>query len=192
MTATESGTANRLGEAIAANVRRERQARSWSHAELAQRAGVSRGMVIQVEQQKVKPTVATLSRIADALGVTVAQVLEHGASSPIRVSRRPDATALWRSDRGGLGLLRIGTKAPLHVEIWNWTLAPGDEHDGPAHERGTRELIYVSSGRLTVQVDADIEMVEADEAAVFEADRPHAYRNEGNGLVHFVMVVAQP
>ena len=56
-----------LASAIGGRVRQERQARGWTLDRLAEAAGVSRRMLVNVEQGTVNPSVGTLLRISDAL-----------------------------------------------------------------------------------------------------------------------------
>ncbi len=58
-----------LSMVIGARVRSERQARQWTLDQLAQAAGISRRMIINVEQGSANPSVGTLLRISDALGM---------------------------------------------------------------------------------------------------------------------------
>jgi transcriptional regulator with XRE-family HTH domain len=65
-----------VAEAVAGNVRRLPTAQGLTLDALAGRAEVSRGMLIQIEQQRVNPSLATLVRIADALDVGVQELVE--------------------------------------------------------------------------------------------------------------------
>src|SRR5262249_51899158 len=67
-----------ITQAIASNVRAQRAHRGLTLDALAARSGVSRGMLVQVEQGRTNPSVSTLTRIASALGVTVARLVEVG------------------------------------------------------------------------------------------------------------------
>ena len=50
-------------------------------------------------------------------------------------------------------MLVAGTTPPDVVELGIWTLGPGDRHDSEAHASGTKELVHVLEGSLTVDVD---------------------------------------
>ncbi|MBM4082873.1 MAG: helix-turn-helix transcriptional regulator, partial [Planctomycetes bacterium] len=56
--------------ALGKNVLRFRKRKNLSLDELAQRSGVSKAMLSQVEQEKVNPTVAVVWKIAHGLGVS--------------------------------------------------------------------------------------------------------------------------
>ncbi len=60
---------------IAQNVREFRQERIWSQEELADRAGVHRTYISQVERAVTNPTATVIAKIADALGVKPAELL---------------------------------------------------------------------------------------------------------------------
>src|SRR5215212_8674097 len=121
-----------VARAIAGNLRRLRSARTWSLDTLAARSGVSRGMLIRIEQARTNPSVGTLVRVADALGVSVAQLVDVVDAPLVRVVRAADAVPLWRS-AGGRGTLLVGSETPPVVELWDWQLAPGDRHGAEAH-----------------------------------------------------------
>ncbi len=60
---------------IGQNVREFRQERIWSQEELADRAGVHRTYISQVERAVTNPTATVIAKIADALGVKPAELL---------------------------------------------------------------------------------------------------------------------
>ncbi|MFC4060690.1 helix-turn-helix domain-containing protein [Planomonospora corallina] len=177
--------------AIANNVRAQRAHRQMTLDELAARSGVSRGMLVQVEQGRTNPSINTLTRIADALGVTVARMVEVSDTPVVRVVN-PSDVVTFAHGRASAARLLVGTDAPAILELWDWRLAPGDHHDGDAHPPGTREMLTVLEGELTLTVYGRSHVISADGAVLFSADRPHRYANEGAGPLRFVMVVTEP
>lgn len=182
--------ADQVAQTIARNLRGLRNQRSFTLDALAARSGVSRGMLIQVEQARTNPSIATLVRISEALGVSVAQLVETADAPAIRLARAADAVALWHGHPGSVSTLLLGSDPPDLVELWEWHLAPGDAYDGEAHQPGTRELIFVLEGRLTLAVGGEEAGAQAGDAVAFAADRPHGYRNHGATATRFVMVVS--
>jgi transcriptional regulator with XRE-family HTH domain len=181
-----------VARAIARNVRRLRGERSFTLDELAGRAGVSRGMLIQIEQDRTNPSVGTLVRVADALGVSVAQLVEVSDVPAVRVVRSRDAVPLWRGTGHSAATLLMGTDPPQPMELWDWRIEPEDGFDGEAHLPGTRELLYVLDGRLTLTVEDENYLVEAGDTVMFSADRVHRYANEGGEPLRFVMAISMP
>ena len=181
-----------VAAAIARNARDLRGERQWSLDQLATRSGVSKGMLVQIEQARTNPSIGTLCRLADAFGVSLAQLVELSAGSTVRVVDASEVVRLWDGPDGSAGDLLVGTDRSEHVELWRWNLAGGVDHDSEGHHPGTRELLAVLSGTLTLEVDGEEHRVESGGAVMFDADRPHRYRNTHKRALDLVLVVVQP
>lgn len=184
--------AQALARAIGVRMKQERSSRGWTLDQLAQSAGVSRRMVVNVEQGSVNPSVGTLLRLSDALGVSLPALVEPPASKVAKVTRRDDGAVLWTGPAGGRGVLVAGTEPPDVVELWDWTLSPGERHASEAHAGGTRELLQVHQGAITVEVDGHSHTLDAGDALTFFGDADHEYSNPGNGPARFTLAVYEP
>ena len=181
-----------VAAAVGRNVRALRQQRRMTIDALAAAAGVSRGTVIQVETARGNPSIATLCNLATALRVGVGSLVDGDAAPRVVVRRAELAAPLWSSPAGSSAIFRIGTDPPDVVELWDWTLQPGDAFDGEAHPMGTAEVLSVLSGRLALRVGtSELELTTGD-TAMFEAHAPHRYAAAGPDPVRFTMVVVQP
>ena len=181
-----------LATAIGARVRRERQARQWTLDELAEAAGVSRRMLVNVEQGAANPSVGTLLRLGDALGVGLPTLVGPPEAAAVEVTRRGEGAVLWRSDAGGRGVLVAATQRPDVLELWEWTLCPGDRHESEPHVPGTQELVQVQEGSVTVEVGGRSVTLAAGDAVVFSGDVAHAYANRTSGQSRFTIAVSGP
>lgn len=181
-----------VAAAIARNTRDLRTVRSWSLDQLATRSGVSKGMLVQIEQARTNPSIGTLCRVADAFGVTLAQLVELSDGATVRIVEPDEVVRLWDGREGSAGDLLVGTDRMEHVELWRWRLAPGDVHEASGHVEGTRELLTVIAGTLTLRVDDVEHTVRAGGAVLFDADRPHAYLNQHKRALDLVLTVVQP
>lgn len=184
--------ANELSAAIGGKVRAERQTRKWTLDQLAEATGVSRRMLINVEQGSANPSVTTLLRISDALGIGLQALVAVPQTKRVRVVRSGDGAALWTGPGGGRGVLLAGTPPPDVLELWDWTLAPGDRHDSEAHVPGTKEILQVREGSVTVQVADQVEVLAADDAISFASDVAHSYANDGDQPARFSLTVFEP
>ena len=181
-----------LAIAIGARVKERRRARGWTLDKLADNAGVSRRMVVSVERGEVNPSVGTLLRLSEALGVGLPDLVEPPDASAVAVTRRGEGPVLWTGQHGGRGTLVAGGAVPQVVELWEWTLGPGDRHESRPHTFGTRELLHVQQGSITVEVDGETVTLKAGDAAAFSGDAPHAYGNAGRGAARFALAVFEP
>lgn len=181
-----------LAAAIGARVRQERRSRGWTLDQLADAADVSRRMLINVEQGAVNPSVGTLLRISDALGVGLPALVEPPAPRPMRIVRKGEGATLWSGAAGGRGVLLAGTEPPDVVELWDWTLGGGDEHVSEPHRSGTQELLHVHRGRVTVRVQEQAVTLGPGDAMAFPADVPHSYANTHASAARFSLAVFEP
>jgi quercetin dioxygenase-like cupin family protein len=100
--------------------------------------------------------------------------------------------ALWSSDSGGRGVLVAGSRAPDVLELWDWTLAPGDHHASEAHSAGTEELLHVQHGIITLGVGEQLVTLRAGDAVSFPGEVPHSYANQGTEAARFSLAVFEP
>jgi transcriptional regulator with XRE-family HTH domain len=175
--------------AVGRHVRAERARYGWTLDELAARSGISRGMLVQVEQARCNPSIATICRLADALGVSVAELVDAPEAPAARVLRAEEGVRLWTGQPGSLARLMVGSGTTEQVELWDVRVAAGDAMASEAHPQGTRELLLVVEGELTMELDGAAHRVGAGDAIAFVADRPHTYRNAGAGPVHYALAV---
>jgi transcriptional regulator with XRE-family HTH domain len=180
-----------VAAAVGRNVRALRQQRRMTIDALASAAGLSRGTVIQIETARGNPSIATLCNLASALRVGVGSLVDGDAAPRAVVRRAEQAAPLWTSPAGSTAVFRIGTDPPDVVELWDWTLQPGEEHATEAHSAGTRELLLVLEGEVDLRVGERTERLGAGDSAAFAGDVPHGYAAAG-APVRFALTVFQP
>ena len=181
-----------LATAIGERVRQERTARQWTLDQLAAAAGVSRRMVVNVEQGSANPSVGILLRISDALGIGLPSLVDLPRPRPVKVTRRGDGAISWAGDHGGRGMLVAGTGPPDVVELWDWLLGPSDRHVSEAHTSGTKELLQVHEGTVVVEVAETSVELAAGDALTFPGDVDHSYANHGTEPARFSLAVVEP
>src|SRR5476649_77235 len=134
---------------IARSLNQARGARGLTFDQLARKSGVSKGMLVQIEQGRTNPSIATLCRVANALGVTVSRFVESSGEPAVRLIPASEVVPLWQSRKGSSGKLLVGFDTPSLMEVWDWDLVPGDWYEGVAHPAGTREVLYIQAGEIT-------------------------------------------
>jgi transcriptional regulator with XRE-family HTH domain len=190
--AAASGPAHDLASAIARTLQSLRAERGWSLDKLAARSGVSKGVLVALEQARSNPNLATLARIADAFGVPVTRLVDVSDEPDVRVTGPGQARALWHGPAGGTGTIIAATEPPWAAELWRWRLMPGESFGGDAHAPATREMAWVEEGLLTLTVAGTRYQVGAGQCARFRAGLPHGYANESAGQVLLTMIVVVP
>lgn len=181
-----------LTQSLARNVKRWRTERGFTLDTLAARAGVSRGMLIQIEQARTNPSLGTVVKIGDALGISITTLLDYEQGPKVRVVPAEQAVRLWHTEAGSYNRLLAGAEAPGPLEMWDWRLMPGESSPSDPHLTGTVELVHVTAGELTLTVDGVEHRIPAGASASFEANTPHTYGNQGAVPMEMVMAVSVP
>jgi transcriptional regulator with XRE-family HTH domain len=181
-----------LARTIGARVKNERQSRKWTLDQLASHSGVSRRMVVNVEQGLANPSVGTLLRLSDALGVSLPALVEPPTTQQAKVTRAGAGAALWTGENGGRGILMASSNSPQAFELWEWVLMPGDSHSSEAHSAGTQELLHVLEGEITITVASETFVLGTGDSLAFPGDEDHTYNNASHEPTRFVMSVLEP
>lgn len=178
-------------EQVASEVRRRRQQHGWTLDVAAARLGVSRRLLAQIEAGQANPSLTTLLSIAAGFDISLVALLA-GTDKPMITVQADNATAptLWTGPAGGQARLLVGSD-PL--ELWEWSLGPGDERRSDAHRPGSREVLLVTDGFVTLTVGAaDPVLLRRGQSALFRADEPHSYRNTHKKPARFILAVHEP
>ncbi|MGW7452865.1 helix-turn-helix domain-containing protein [Streptomyces sp. NPDC054787] len=181
-----------LSLALARNLKRWRGERGFTLDSLAARSGVSRGMIIQIEQARTNPSVGTTVRLADALGVSISALLDYERGPQVRIVAPDQVVRIWSSEAGSSTTMLIGTDERGPMELWTWRLVPGEGTESAPHPSGTIEMLHVTAGELTLVVGEEEFRVPAGAAAAFEANLPHSYRNDGSEPMEMTLAVSVP
>lgn len=176
---------------LSARIRARREERRLSLDRLAARSQVSKGMLVHIENGRANPSIATLCKVAAALGASVADLVQASGQQPADVLPAGAPRLLWRGPKGGTATLLVGSGGPDMLELWTWTLRAGERYEATAHPDGTQELLHVEQGSLGLAFGDVRYVIPAGGSAVAHTDRPHAYAAEGRRPVRFTMVVAE-
>jgi transcriptional regulator with XRE-family HTH domain len=174
---------------VAVRLRELRAGRGLSLDAAAKRVGVSRRLLVSLEQGEGNPSLGTLLRLADGYGTSLADLVGRSETAPIHVEDESAAETLWSTDRGSEARLLIASD---DLELWRWKIAPGDSRRSAEHRPGTREIVRVTAGRLVVTVEGKREELKPGRLALLAGDRPHRYENPGRAYAVFDMVVHEP
>lgn len=175
-----------LGE----EVRRRRKEAGLTVQELANAADLSRRMLTQIELGQANPSLATVDRVARALGTDFAALTRETRPEPIAVHAPGSAAGVWSSAAGSTASLQVATQQHPPAELWDWTLQPNDRYAAQPDPTGSEELFLVLSGTLTIEIDGmDPVTIRTGGSARLASDRHYSYVNHGKRAVRFVRVV---
>jgi transcriptional regulator with XRE-family HTH domain len=162
---------------LGAKVARERSARGWSLAQLAQRSGLSPGAVHKIEKSGMTPTIASLMKIAAALGKSVAYFVDEPVTPDVNVVRGDERARVFTSKQG-LDLRNLSGRYGGFAMAGAEALVEPRADSGPTPmNHPGEELVIVQEGSITFTVDGQsYELAEGD-SIHFRTKLPHSWYN---------------
>ena len=171
---------------LGANLRRLREMRGLSQERGARLAEIPRATWASLESGGANPTLAVLTRVAAALGVSIEELI-----GPPRT-----ACQLYRSEeiperrRQGVRLRPLIPEPIPGLEVARMELPPGASMTGVPHTPGTREYLTCESGRIELAAGGGRWQLEPGDVLVFRGDQRHGYRNpDGRSTAVAISVV---
>ena len=185
--APDAATEVDVGERLR-DIRRHRRATLKT---IADRAEVSESFLSQVERGRASASIASLRRIAGALGVSVADLFEPGGPPEPRVLRRDDRPSLAF---GILGRKLLLTPRPLqHLEVFAGELDVGGSTGTEAYAHGdSEELFVVLSGSVQLELGGSVYELEQGDSIDYRSSTPHRVTNAGEERAEVMWIISPP
>ena len=146
-------------------------------AEVAAQAGISRGMVSKIENGQVSTSLETLSKIVQALGVSLAHLFRH--------YNMPSGGAQLVKNGAGMEVVRRGTRRghTYHLLAYDqgsrkafepFLITMDDASEVfPTFEHPGTEFIYMLKGRIEYRHGQQTYVLEPGDSLTFRGDIPH-------------------
>lgn len=162
---------------LADNLRYLRTRSGLTQAKLAERAGIPRSTLANLETGSGNPTLAVLAHLAGALHIGIEELL----SAPRGLGRLYPRGSLGIDTRGRKATVATLLPDPIPgMEISRMTLAPGGKLPGAPHRPGAREYLYCEQGQLTLVVAGERFDLNQGDVCAFRGDQAHSYANPGD------------
>ena len=158
---------------------------------IASRSGLSESFLSQVERGRASASIASLRRIANALGVSVADLFEPSGPPRPRVLRRDERPSLAF---GILGRKLLLTPRPLqNLEVFAGELDPGGSTGAEPYAHGdSEELFVVISGRVQLELGGDVHELRSGDSIDYRSSTPHRASNIGEERAEVMWIISPP
>lgn len=170
----DSNSVQASSPTMGARLRSARLARRWTVTEVAQASGLTKGFLSRVERDRANPSVASLMRLCEVLGVSVASLLEAQGGELVRSSEYP------RINFGGERLTEflLTPRGERRIQAILSELEPGGGSGSEPYALPAEiEFAYVLAGQLAVRIEDEELLLGAGDALTFSAQSPHAFHN---------------
>lgn len=175
---------------LGGRIRSLRQEHRLTVRQLASSASLSPALISQVERDLTDPSLDSLRRIAQALGVPLFDLFQEPEETAVAIVRS-DARTQIRTPHGELTYSRL-TPGLGKLEVLEGVLQPGAASSREPWSHPSEECAVVSSGSLTVEVGAQRYLLEAGDSCRFDSRLPHRYVNEQTTPAVFLLSVTPP
>ena len=158
---------------------------------IADRSGLSESFLSQVERGRSSASIASLRRIADALGVSMADLFEPDGPPGPRVLKRENRPSL---SFGVLGRKLLLTPKPLnHLEVFAGELEVGGSTGEQPYAHGdSEELFVVISGSVQLELGGERFELENGDSIDYRSSTPHRVTNTGQELAEVMWIISPP
>lgn len=159
---------------------------------VAERAQLSESFLSQVERGRANASIASLQRIAGALGIHVADLFEpNGSPSRPRVLRRESRPALTFGVLGQKYMLTPRPLENLQVIVGEFE-AGGSTGDEPYTHGDSEELLVVIAGVVSLQLGSEVFELSTGDSIDYRSSVPHRLTNIGGDPAEVMWIISPP
>ena len=174
---------------IGERLRELREARNISMRALATRSGLSANALSMIERGRASPSVSTLYKLSDALGVSITSFFGSDTERKQVVFLKSDERTRMSFTRGvfeGLG----GERFVGRVEPFMLTLENSANSGSRTMTHTGHEFVFCLRGELEYQVERQIFQLEAGDSLLFAAHLKHKWRNSGKNVAMALIIIS--
>ncbi|HAI10445.1 MAG TPA: XRE family transcriptional regulator [Phycisphaerales bacterium] len=176
---------------IGSRIRTLRRRMGWTLQDVADRCDFTRSLLSKIETGKTIPPVATLTRIAQTLGVSVSSLLDDGEDhgTIVQSADAHHVDAMTPTDKGYKFFAFAANRSqklmqPLLFEARKDSIKP------QAMTHGGEEFVYVLSGKMRYRVGSTVHLLKPGDSVYFDSDQEHELEPVSE-VVRFLAVFAE-
>lgn len=162
-----------------------------SQRALAKRAGVTNGLISQIEQNSVSPSIASLKKILDVLSLSLADFFISGDGGvPDYFYERKQLPDLGSGD---VAIFLVGAGIPHRaMSVLHEVYPPGADTGPQMLSHAGEEGGVITKGRIEISVAGKVKVLGPGDAYYFESRLPHRFRNVGNTRCEIISANSPP
>jgi len=177
---------------IGTRLRETRRARGLTLDDVAGAAGFTKSFVSAVERGETAPSVGSLYRICDALGMSMSSLFELVGREGSSVVRRADVTGTYFGGEGVINYV-LSPRTERRAQIIETRIAPGGS---PGRELwshpGELVMATVVRGSLEVRLGDRLTTLREGDTIAYAPSEPHSWRNPDERLAAVVLFFQIP
>lgn len=185
----ESFSREAISVDVSTRLRELREGRGISMRTLATKSGLSANALSMIERGKTSPSVSTLYKLADALGISITAFFGVETEKKKIVFLKSDERTRMSFTRGVFEALG-GEQFVGRVEPFMLTLESGASCGPHGMVHTGHEFIYCLRGQLDYFVEKEIFHLEAGDSLLFSSQLSHRWRNPSTHVTNALIVIS--
>ena len=180
---------NAISVNVGSRLRELRSERGLSIRGLARKSGLSANALSMIERDKTSPSVSTLYKLADGMGVPITSFFGEEAERESVVFMKADERTRIPFQRGtweGLG----GQNFVGRMEPFVLTLESGANSGTHTMVHTGHEFVVCLRGELEYQIEDQFYVLEAGDSLMFSARLRHRWRNAGGNVTNALFLLS--
>lgn len=174
---------------VASSLRQLREARGISMRTLATKSGLSANALSMIERGKTSPSVSTLYKLADALGVSITAFFGPETEKKQIIYLKSDERTRMSFTRGVFEALG-GEQFSGRVEPFMLTLESGATSGPHSIVHTGHEFVFCLRGRLEYHVEKQVFNLSAGDSLLFASKLQHRWRNSSGNVVSALIIIS--
>lgn len=160
---------------IGKKIKELRRKKNMTQQELAEKCGFTNSLLSKIENGQTGSAIATLSKIAAALGVSLAWLLQEDQSEPLVIMKKEERqTVAAGEEKGYLYEPLANHSANSKIEPVIVRVLPENKSLQP-YTHSEDEFILVLSGEINLNFDGKDQYLKAGDSAYFKGTTPHVF-----------------
>jgi DNA-binding XRE family transcriptional regulator len=172
---------------ISEGIKRLRSQHKLTQTKLAELADIPRATLANMESEQSNPSISLVVKVAQALGVSVDDLISRQSAHVTEVSRKD--MPVNRLDNGKFSSTCTSPISTQNLHINDISMMPECYSKGVPHPEGSHELFLCLEGTAMVEIQGEKFVVEAGNLIYFQGHLPHCYGNDSLKPVHAIAVV---
>ncbi len=174
---------------VSSRLRELREARGISMRTLGTKSGLSANALSMIERGKTSPSVSTLYKLADALGVSITAFFDSEMEKKQVVFLKSDQRTHLSFTRGVFEALG-GEQFIGRVEPFMLTLESGAASGPHGIVHSGHEFVFCLRGQLDYYVEKELFHMEAGDSLLFASKLSHRWRNGSNNVTNALIIIS--
>jgi transcriptional regulator with XRE-family HTH domain len=174
---------------VGGRLRAARRERGLSLAAVAERSGLTKGFLSEVERDLTSPSVGSLLRLCAALDLSIGQLFDADQGPVVRAAERAPIAF------GGEGVdeFQLTPAGERRLLVLQSDIAPGGGSGPEAYGLAAdAEFVHVLAGTLDIDIGGTSCRLAAGDSMTFDAGAPHTWANPSRSQPARVLWVLVP